>query len=146
MATEYLIKVVGEGSSATVETSTNQTSGLNENKQVVPNTQNGISVKNLKLAGGAMILGKGAVNFATSNVAEFTGSKRKQERVNSALKMMGHASHIAISPATGIPALALDIATTQISKNREIMWKEKELEEKRARLNYSSFNRSRNGG
>lgn len=143
MAKEYLIRVVGEGSGATTETSINETSGLNQTKQVIPQNQSGINSKQLRLGAGAMILGKGALNFATSNVAEFTGSTRKQEQVNSALKLAGHAAHIAISPITGVAALTLDVATTQISKNREIMWKTKELEEKRQKLGYSSWNRSR---
>jgi len=143
MAKEYLIRVVGEGSSASIETTSQETSGLNETTQVVPQNQNGITSKQLRIGAGVAIVGKGAFNFATSNIAEFTGSTRKQDQVNGVMKMAGHAAHIAISPVTGVAALTLDIATTEISKRREIMWKNKELEEKRARLNYSSFNRSR---
>lgn len=143
MAKEYLIRVVGEGGGTSTETSVNETSGLNQTKEVVPQNQSGISSKQLRLGAGAMILGKGALNFATSNVAEFTGSSRKQEQVNSALRLAGHAAHIAISPVTGVAALTLDVTTTEISKRREIMWKEKELEERRRKLGYSSWNRSR---
>lgn len=143
MSKEYVIKIIGEGSGASTETSVNKTSGLNQTKEVIPQNQSGINAKQLKLGAGAAIVGKGAFNFATSNVAEFTGSSRRQEQVNSVLKIAGHAAHIAVSPVTGIAALTLDIATTQISKNREIMWKEKELQERRQRLGYATFNRSR---
>ena len=137
--TEYLIRIVGEG-----EASENQQpSGINTEARPTPQNKGGVSVKQLKVGAGAAIVGRSAFNFATSNVAEFTGSSRRQAEVNTALRLTGHAAHIAVSPITGIAALGVDLATTEISRRRDLMWREKELEERRERLGISVKNKSR---
>ena len=136
---EYLIRIIGEGEASESQ----QPSGLNTESRPLPANKGGISMKQLKVGAGAAIIGRSAFNFATSNVAEFTGSSRRQAEINNTLRFAGHAAHIAISPVTGLAALGVDIATSEISRRREIMWKEKELEERRARLGISTNNRSR---
>lgn len=144
VAKEYLIKIVAEGGSSVG--SSNTTNPSNPGVANVPESP-GLNVNKNMIKGlaGAVAVGSQAISFATSNIGTFTGSSRIQENVNMGLKMAGHATHIAISPITGVIGLGMDLAQSAIMYNYNKKWEEREVEEARLKVGYTASNRSRGG-
>jgi len=144
VAKEYLIKIVAEGGGGV--DSSNTTNPSNPGVTSVPESK-GLNVNKNMIKGlaGAAAVGSQAISFATSNIGTFTGSSRIQENVNMGLKMAGHATHIAISPITGVIGLGMDIAKSAIMYNYNKKWEERELENARLKVGYTVSNRSRGG-
>lgn len=146
-AQEYLIRIIGEGQSTSTQQTnpTAKTSGMSNTKKVVPTNAGSSKTNAAVLSGGAaaMVAGRSLFNFATSSVAEYTGSQELQANVNQTMKAVGYAVAIKMNPAIGLTVAAADFAISTVQRNRRLMWQEKETEQARQIIGFSTWNRSR---
>lgn len=62
------------------------------------------------------------MQFVSSHIETYTGDSSTQQAVNSISKIIGYATAIAVNPALGIAALAVDLTTTAIDRAYTNKW------------------------
>jgi|LGVF01.2.fsa_nt_gb hypothetical protein len=144
MAEEIIIRIIGTPSTDAIDAE-GDIGETAENKKPPRQKKDAKTRSEIIKAGaisGALLIGKEAWSFATSNIGKYTGDAKLQQKVNKALEYVGYSALIAASPVIGSISLIASKTNDLLDLQYQRKWDNIQANVNADRLGRSATSRS----